>query len=77
MCVEVGSTVTEEIYRRGDTRGFHTRLLPPISEELHIMGAPVDETLVSNTFADSSSSPDPEHRLLILINRVHVLLICI
>lgn len=58
VSAEVGSVVAQEIYRRGDTRGFHTRLLPPISEELHKMGVPVDESLASNTFADSSNSPD-------------------
>ena len=29
VCAEVGQPVASELFRRADTRGFHTRLLSP------------------------------------------------
>ena len=57
----VSSTVepglAREIARRAECRGFHTRLLPPISAHLHEKGFVVDESLISSDFDLGHTQP--------------------
>ena len=43
VACNVGATAARELFRRADTRGFHTRLLSSVSEYLHPQGHVIDE----------------------------------
>ena len=43
VACSLGQRTVQELLRRADTRGFHTRLLSPVGAHLHAMGIPVEE----------------------------------
>lgn len=53
----VGSAVSKELYRRAEVRGFHTKLLPPVSAYFQEKGMPVCPNIVSNDFCSEDSEP--------------------
>lgn len=59
----VGSQTAQELFRRSDPRGFHTRVLPKIAAYLHEQGLPVPGHLVSNDFDDVKNSVSPSATL--------------
>ena len=62
----VGPKVARELYRRTDTRGFHTRLLSDVGAYLHAQGLPSDEAEfvfqdgVHNTYGRESVADPPD-----------------
>ena len=46
----VGDRVSQELFRRAESRGFHTKLLPPISAFFQEQGLPVCPTVASHDF---------------------------
>eukprot|EP00435_Cladocopium_sp_Y103_P060681 s641_g22.t1 len=59
----VGSQVAQELFRRSDPRGFHTRVLPRIAAYLHEQGMPVPGHLVSNDFDVVENTDTPQAAL--------------
>lgn len=60
VACHVGARVSRELYRRTEARGFHTKLLPPISAYFQEKGIPVCPTVVSQDFARQAEPPSLE-----------------
>ena len=56
----VGREVAQEVFRRADPRGFHTRLLSRPAAYLHEIGFPLPDHLVSNDFEEPDGVEPPE-----------------